>query len=108
MTDDAVRHMTPEERAHRALRFSDEQLARGGETREGRIADEIRSALAEELTEVWLRELHDGLCSLCGNSGLVDTRSTAISPTGQRVGRVHACVCPNGRSLLRDPQRHAR
>jgi hypothetical protein len=43
------------------------------------------------------------LCSLCGNSGVIDTRSTAISHAGVEAGRLNYCICPNGRSM-RDQQ----
>lgn len=54
------------------------------------------------ITDYWFehymnRELH--LCSLCGNSGLIDTTETAISPIGYRPGRVNFCICPNGQAL---------
>lgn len=35
-----------------------------------------------------------GLCSLCGNRGIIDTRATARS-----AGRLNYCVCPNGRAM---------
>ena len=37
-----------------------------------------------------------GVCSLCGNSGIVDTTGVR-SPRGHEVGRRNFCVCPNGR-----------
>ena len=40
-----------------------------------------------------------GLCSLCGNSGVVDTRKTAVSQAGVSAGRLNWCICPNGRTL---------
>ncbi len=43
-----------------------------------------------------------GLCTLCGNSGFVDTKKTAISPTGINVGRLNFCICPNGQWLRKD------
>lgn len=36
-----------------------------------------------------------GLCSLCGNSGVLDTRG-AKSAIGVRCGALHFCICPNG------------
>jgi hypothetical protein len=54
------------------------------------------------LTDLWLAEYADktvGLCSLCGNSGVIDTRATAVSAAGVRSGRVNFCICPNGRAL---------
>ena len=39
------------------------------------------------------------LCSLCGNSGIIDTRHTAISGAGVNSGRLNWCICPNGQSM---------
>jgi hypothetical protein len=43
--------------------------------------------------------INDNLCSLCGNTGCIDTRETAVSPKGQKVGRLNHCICPNGQRL---------
>lgn len=40
-----------------------------------------------------------GLCVLCGNSGVVDTRSSAVSGAGVRPGVRTYCLCPNGQAL---------
>jgi hypothetical protein len=56
-----------------------------------------------ELTLYWLEHYVDKtrqLCSLCGNTGLVDTRHTAISEAGVSAGRINFCICPNGQQLL--------
>lgn len=42
-----------------------------------------------------------GLCSLCGNTGVIDTRQSARSPAGARPGRLNWCLCPNGQALRR-------
>lgn len=42
---------------------------------------------------------HNGLCSLCGNSGLIDTRQRAISAAGYHSGKVNFCICPNGQLM---------
>lgn len=39
-----------------------------------------------------------GLCSLCGNSGFIDTRTTAISAASVNAGRKNYCICPNGQT----------
>lgn len=36
------------------------------------------------------------VCALCGNSGILDTRKSAVSPSGNRVGGLFWCICPNG------------
>jgi len=40
-----------------------------------------------------------GLCSLCGNSGVIDTRETANSGAGIKAGRLNYCICLNGRAM---------
>ena len=40
-----------------------------------------------------------GLCSLCGNSGVIDTRGTAVSGAGVDAGRLNYCICMNGRAM---------
>jgi hypothetical protein len=45
-----------------------------------------------------------GLCSLCGNTGKVDTRTTAVSPDGVRAGRINYCICPNGQAARKAVQ----
>ena len=39
------------------------------------------------------------LCGLCGNTGIIDTSQTAISPSGIKSGGTFYCICPNGRQL---------
>ena len=38
------------------------------------------------------------VCSLCGNSGVVDTTGVK-SPRGVEVGRKNFCLCPNGQAI---------
>jgi hypothetical protein len=40
-----------------------------------------------------------GMCSLCGNTGLIDTRETATSPAGFKCGKINFCICPNGQTM---------
>ena len=41
-----------------------------------------------------------GLCSLCGNTGIIDTTKSATSPTGdEKPGRKNFCICPNGQVM---------
>lgn len=48
----------------------------------------------------WDKEIDiGGLCTLCGNTGVIDTTETAISPKGIRAGRKNYCICPNGQFL---------
>lgn len=40
----------------------------------------------------------DGLCSLCGQSGIIHTEGIR-SPAGVITGRANFCICPNGQAL---------
>lgn len=52
------------------------------------------------LTAYWLEHyVRRQMCSLCGQSGILDTRATAITTTGLRCGEVHFCICPNGQAM---------
>jgi hypothetical protein len=56
------------------------------------------------LTAYWLDHYADTetvLCTLCANTGRIDTTQSAISAIGVRPGRVNWCLCPNGRTLRR-------
>lgn len=54
----------------------------------------------KKVTDYWLAYYvsENGLCSLCGNTGTLDTSKTAISPAGHRSGRKNFCICPNGQA----------
>ena len=59
---------------------------------------------SKSVTRYWMEfypETHTGmgLCTLCGNTGQIDTSQTAISPRGINVGRLNFCICPNGQAL---------
>ncbi len=51
------------------------------------------------LSDYWVRHYATDHCTLCGNSGVIDTRSSAVTATGKRVGRLNWCICPNGVGL---------
>ncbi len=60
----------------------------------------MKPKLFKGLIEFWLTNfVNDGLCSLCGNSGVIDTRASAVSAAGTRSGRLNWCICPNGMTL---------
>lgn len=62
----------------------------------------------DPITDYWLEHyVVDGLCSLCGNSGQVDTTG-ARSPVGAEVGRKQPCICPNGQALRRSKSERKR
>jgi hypothetical protein len=53
----------------------------------------------DEVTDYWFKYFTpDGHCSLCGNSGVIDTTGTETS-AGLIVGKKNHCICPNGRAL---------
>lgn len=56
----------------------------------------MRGSKCKAVTDYWLKFYVEGVCTLCGNSGYVDTRKTAVSPLGVKVGRRQPCICPNG------------
>jgi len=63
----------------------------------------------KRVTDYWLAyyahpTLH--LCSLCGNSGIIDTTKTAISAAGMNAGMRNFCICPNGQEM-RNAATHA-
>ena len=55
------------------------------------------------ITRYWARYYATGLCTLCANIGIIDTRGIK-TPAGTEVGRLNWCICPNGQ-LLRSQMR---
>lgn len=54
----------------------------------------------EFLAKLWADEfINNDLCGLCGNSGVIDTRHTAVSAAGVNSGGRFFCICPNGRAM---------
>lgn len=51
-----------------------------------------------QLSNLWLEEYADAHCTLCGNSGAIDTRGVTTA-AGKEVGRLNYCICPNGRAM---------
>lgn len=41
------------------------------------------------VTQYWLEHYCGNLCTLCGNSGVIDTRLTAVSAAGYNSGRLN-------------------
>lgn len=73
------------------------------------LVQDAEATLNETVTQYWLRHYTSSkaaLCGLCGNTGQIDTRATAISPAGVRAGGLYFCICPNGqtRRALDDTQ----
>jgi len=52
------------------------------------------------LIDYWLEHYCNEVCTICGNSGVIDT-TAVLSPTGEKVGRLNWCICPNGVALRR-------
>ena len=53
------------------------------------------------ITRYWWKYYVDPatrLCALCGNTGRIDTRTTAVSHAGIGCGAVLFCICPNGQA----------
>lgn len=66
------------------------------------IAEIFRPRINREdvVRDLWIDEFVNrasGLCSLCANSGVIDTRGRAISGAGVDSGRLNFCICTNGR-----------
>jgi hypothetical protein len=54
------------------------------------------------IADYWVAHYTDPillLCTLCGNTGIIDTRTTAVSHAGVNAGRLNFCLCPNGRHM---------
>lgn len=51
------------------------------------------------VTAYWLEHYATGHCTLCGNTGVVDTSTTAVDAGGASVGRKNFCICPNGQAM---------
>jgi hypothetical protein len=50
------------------------------------------------VTNYWLAfYVNHQHCSLCGNSGVIDTRGVETA-AGVPVGRLNFCICPNGQA----------
>jgi hypothetical protein len=49
----------------------------------------------------WLEFLtSNGLCGICGNSGIIDTTDTLHNPIGKKIVGIRShCICPNGRAI---------
>lgn len=60
------------------------------------------SASDQAIEDVWAMEfVRNGLCGLCGNTGVIDTIKTAVSHAGVHCGDRFFCICPSGRAMNR-------
>ena len=63
----------------------------------------VKGAKVAAVTAYWLKFfMSKGLCGLCGNTGVVDTRGRATSHAGVTAGGRFCCICPNGQALRRN------
>jgi hypothetical protein len=63
------------------------------------------------LLQLWREEYvhpEHRMCSLCGNTGRVDTRGRVFTRTGKDCGQEHFCICPNGRAFKKVDDRQRR
>jgi hypothetical protein len=51
----------------------------------------------DAVTDYWLEYYADPHCTLCGNSGMVDTRGVRTA-NGVEAGRLNFCICPCGQA----------
>ncbi len=68
------------------------------------MSEKKQGPKCKAVTRYWLEFYGDnktgfGHCTLCGNTGVIDTTLTAFSSAGIRVGRKNFCICPNGQAL---------
>lgn len=52
----------------------------------------------EAITDYYFKHYAGRHCSLCGNSGIIDTTGVK-TPRGIPVGKKNYCICPNGQAL---------
>ena len=67
-------------------------------------------AKSREVSAYWAEFYSDGgYCTLCGNTGIVNTINTALTPKGEKgFGRRQFCFCPNGQHFRDDKIKEAR
>lgn len=55
--------------------------------------------MRNSIHDLWLDYLDaSGLCGLCANSGVIDTRKKLVSARGIFLAGIYEwCICPNGR-----------
>ncbi len=62
-------------------------------------AIEGKRPATEGENKFWFEFVSLGLCGLCGQHGVIDTRDKMFSPAGVECGVLAYCICPNGRTL---------
>jgi hypothetical protein len=56
-----------------------------------------QAAVEGIITAYWIKFYCTTVCTLCGNSGVIDTTGVH-SNAGVAVGRRNWCICPNGQA----------
>lgn len=54
-----------------------------------------KRGIKKAITDYWFAHYCSDHCTLCGNSGVIDTTGVR-TPAGVLVGRRNWCICPNG------------
>ena len=54
--------------------------------------------MSKAITNYWYAHYCAKFCTLCGNSGKIDTRGVRTA-AGVECGRINFCICPNGQRL---------
>lgn len=63
------------------------------------MVEGVMAALNKEVQEYWAEYfISNALCSLCGNSGVINTIGVT-SRAGIHCGRLNWCICPNGQIM---------
>lgn len=57
-----------------------------------------RRGITKPIADYWSKNYCTMHCTLCGNTGIIDTRGTR-TPAGWEVGRLNWCLCPNGQLM---------
>jgi len=60
--------------------------------------DQFIFKFEKELVEYWLKNYCTEHCTICGNTGIIDSRGVKTA-AGYEVGRLNYCICPNGLAL---------
>ena len=60
----------------------------------------VKGTKKKAVTDYWLKFYVKDHCTLCGNSGIIDSRGVKTA-AGMEVGRLNFCICPNGQAMRR-------
>lgn len=57
-----------------------------------------RRGRSKAITDYWYKYYCNGLCTLCGNAGIIDNTG-ARNSVGTPFGCKQFCICPNGQVM---------